>query len=89
MGLVISRAIGQRLRLTCPDGTVIWVGVIAEKQAGRGYYRKKLHIEAPQSVEIVREELIEGWTGRVIRSDAAEQERGGPQGTMPDQASGV
>ncbi len=53
--LCLTRRIGQRVRLTLPDGSEIWVAVV--DGAHQGYVR--LGIEAPANVKIEREEIIE------------------------------
>ena len=54
MGLLcITRRFGERVRLSYPDGTVVWVTVEAH---GRGDVR--LTFKAPQTVRIMREELL-------------------------------
>jgi len=51
--LVLGRGIGERIRLTTPDGIVVWVSV--ERLGGNDC---RIGIEAPPAVEIVREEVI-------------------------------
>ena len=51
--LVLTRTIGERLTITCPDGTTI---IVAIQTADRGACR--LAIEAPKSYGILREDAI-------------------------------
>ena len=51
--LILGRKLGERIRLTTPDGIVVWVSV--ERLGGNDC---RIGIEAPPAVEIVREELL-------------------------------
>ena len=51
--LVLGRKVDERLRLTLPDGSVIWVMVC--KVSGDGV---RVGIDAPPDVRIEREEII-------------------------------
>lgn len=50
--LVLGRLVGERVRLTCPDGTVIWVTVT---HAERG--KARIGFDAPRGVQVFREEV--------------------------------
>ena len=51
--LVLGRKVDERLRLTLPDGSVIWVMIC--KVSGDGV---RVGIKAPPDVRIEREEII-------------------------------
>jgi carbon storage regulator CsrA len=53
--LVLSRKLGEAIRLTCDDGTEIVVTVLGWRNRGG----IKLGIEAPPAVDILRGELVE------------------------------
>lgn len=50
--LVLSRRVGERIRIKTPDGTVIWVLLV---ELDRNVAR--IGVEAPRSVEIDRENI--------------------------------
>ncbi len=52
--LCLTSRPGDSIRLTHPDGTVIWVQVIGYTQSGR----VRIGLRAPRTVEIVRNELL-------------------------------
>lgn len=56
--MTIDRASGKRVRMETASGQVIWVRVtiIEKKRGGLSRQEVKLHIEAPRSVKIDREE---------------------------------
>ena len=51
--LILGRKLKERIRLTTPDGIVVWVSV---ERTGKQDCR--IGITAPLAVEIVREEVI-------------------------------
>ena len=51
--LILGRKLKERVRLTTPDGIVVWVSI--ERLGGNDC---RIGIEAPSAVEIVREEII-------------------------------
>lgn len=51
--LTLSRREQERIRLTTPDGSIIWI-VLCEAERGRA----RIGISAPKEVEIKREELL-------------------------------
>jgi carbon storage regulator len=53
--LVLTRKVGERIRLKLGDGTVIWVVIV---DIDRGKCR--VGVEAPKEIAIFREELLEG-----------------------------
>lgn len=56
-GLSLSLAIGRRILLTCPSGEQVWVRLTyVDDRTGRSV---KLNFDAPDSVRIMREKLIE------------------------------
>ncbi len=52
--LVLSRGVGERIRLKMVEGTVVWVEVLEVARWGR----VRLGISAPKDVQILREEII-------------------------------
>lgn len=52
--LILQRKVRQRVRLLLPNGDEIWV-VVAEIKNGK----VRLGFQAPDNVEIMREELLE------------------------------
>jgi sRNA-binding carbon storage regulator CsrA len=64
--LMLTRLHGQRVRITTPEGVVIWVTFAGiDPERGR---RVRLGIEAPKDVEILREEVI-GKRPKASRGD--------------------
>ncbi len=57
--LILSRRIGERIRLKTASGEIVWVEVADIDRHGA----IRLSFVAPQSVEILREEII-------VRGDA-------------------
>lgn len=53
--LVLTRSEGEEIQLTCPDGTLIWIRLVEVMRGNRA----KIGIDAPQSVKVMREELLE------------------------------
>jgi carbon storage regulator CsrA len=51
--LCLSRKLGERIRLRCPDGTVIWLTLV---EVDRNKVR--LGFECPAGVEVLRQEII-------------------------------
>jgi len=54
--LVLQRRPGQRVRLTLPDGSVVWISVAEVRSWSSGTVL--LGIDAPPAVKVLREELI-------------------------------
>jgi len=57
--LVLKRKREQRIRIACPDGTVIWVQLMTAHGGNA-----RIGIEAPKSVEIYREEVYDALQQR-------------------------
>jgi len=51
--LALTRKLGERVRITASNGEVIW---ITQSRIGSG--RSTFFVEAPRTVEIVREEVL-------------------------------
>jgi carbon storage regulator CsrA len=54
--LVLSRRVGQRIRIEPSPGVEIWLAVLDVGYDGK----VRIGIEAPVSMPVVREELLEG-----------------------------
>ena len=63
--LVLSRKVGERIVLTLPGGSEIWLSLLAIDRS-RGYVR--LGLEAPADVVISREELLLRRPGETVSS---------------------
>jgi len=71
--LVLQRRPGQRVRLSLPDGSLVWITVADVRSWGTGTVA--LGIEAPPGVKVLREELI--YRGPVFRHGLAPREDDG------------
>jgi carbon storage regulator CsrA len=61
--LVLSRKLGERVCLFLPSGETIWISVET-----KGRHNVKLGIDAPENVEVLREELVEEKYGTTVRN---------------------
>ena len=61
--LVLSRKQGERVCFRLPRGDVIWVSL-----EFLGSHNVKLGIDAPDNVEVLREELIKETNGTPVRN---------------------
>ena len=68
--LVLQRRAGQRVRLSLPDGSLVWITVADVRSWGTGTVA--LGIEAPPGVKVLREELISRDQRSEVRGQRSE-----------------
>jgi len=71
--LILQRRPGQRVRLTLPDGSLVWITIADVRSWAAGTVA--LGIEAPASVKVLREELI--YQAPVFRQGTSPREDDG------------
>src|SRR5262245_2185049 len=71
--LVLQRRPGERVRLTLPDGTLVWITIADVRSWASGCVA--LGIDAPSGVRVLREELI--YRGPVFRHGTSPREDDG------------
>lgn len=54
--LTLTRRSGERIQITTPDGTEIWIRVTETRPN-----KCRLSVDAPAGVRVLREELVAEW----------------------------